>query len=200
MLKDLQFGTRFLRITRRVPANTLASEISGDAHTSEDELAIEDDDPEALDAPMSSYEHMRVVQCDVVYSPPYQVPVLYLTFAESTTNKSIPLPSPDEVYKALVSNEFKSAMRDVGVMGALSMGEHPVTGVPAYFVHPCRTQEVLAPLLGSAKVDSSETSPQKAMKYLMLWFGVIGASVGLSVPIRVAKLFVDSRGDALESA
>lgn len=192
----MQVGTRFLRITRRIPASALASEGNGDSHACEDEVAIEEDDPEALATPVGKAEHTRVVQCDVAYSPSYQVPVLYLTFAERLSNKGIALPSPDEVYEMLVPKEFKLAMHDVGVMGALSMAEHPVTGGPAYFVHPCRTQEALAPLLDNAKSSSSDANAGKAVDYLMLWFGVIGASVGLSVPISAARLFADSRGDA----
>lgn len=79
-------------------------------------------------------------------------------------------------------------------MGALSMSEHPVTGIPAYFVHPCRTQEAMSPLLEYASRDAK---PCSGMQYLLLWFGVIGASVGLSVPIGVAKQFADETGDAV---
>lgn len=125
------------------------------------------------------------MQYDVVYSPAYQVPVLYITFSDAATKKSIALPSPDELYRFLVPDGLKSPMRDVGVMGALSMSDHPVTGVPAYFVHPCRTQEALAPFLRDPRPDGGA---QKPLDYLMLWLGVIGASVGLSVPVNVARL------------
>jgi ubiquitin-like-conjugating enzyme ATG10 len=193
----LQFDTPYLRITRHIPSALLASKDIGISQMTEDEAAIEDDDPEALVAPEAKYDHMRVVQCDFVYSPSYQVPVLYLTFAERSTNKPVPLLSPVEVYQVLIPDEFKSAMRSVGVMGALSMAEHPISGVPAYFVHPCRTQEVMSPLIQNAEIGKAEADPLKAMDYLMLWLGVIGASVGLSVPINVARLFADSRGDAV---
>jgi ubiquitin-like-conjugating enzyme ATG10 len=85
-------------------------------------------------------------------------------------------------------------------MGALSMAEHPISGTPAYFVHPCRTQEVMPPLLlllQNADPNKPDADPRKAICYLMLWFGVIGASVGLSVPISVARLFADGRGEAV---
>jgi ubiquitin-like-conjugating enzyme ATG10 len=196
-LNNLQFGTRYLCITRRVPSSSLASQSSGDSQTGEDEEAIEEDDPEALVAPIGKNDHERVVQCDVVYSPSYQVPVLYLTFADRSTNRSVSLPSPDGVYEILVPAGFKAAMRSVGLMGALSMAEHPVTGAPAYFLHPCRTQEAMSPLLDNATMGYSEADPRKATNYLMLWFGMIGASVGLSVPVNVAKLLADGRGDAL---
>jgi ubiquitin-like-conjugating enzyme ATG10 len=193
----LQFNTRYLRITRHIPAGSLASKDTRDSQTAGEEDAIEDDDPEALVAPVARHEHMRVVQCDIAYSPSYQVPVLYLTFVERPTNRSVPLPSPNEVFDILVPDDFKSAMRSVGVMGALSMAEHPINGVPAYFVHPCRTQEVMSPLLQNVDSIKPEFNSPKAMNYLMLWLGVIGASVGLSVPINVARLFADGNGEAL---
>lgn len=84
-------------------------------------------------------------------------------------------------------------MRSVGVMGALSMAEHPITGIPAYFVHPCRTQEAMSALLENA---SPKAKPCSGTQYLLLWFGVIGASVGLNAPIGVAKLFASGSGDA----
>lgn len=191
----LQYGTRFLRITRRIADDLRAKEATCDSQAVEIEVAISDDDEdsEALVAPIASQDYTRVVQCDIAYSPTYRVPVLYLTFSEVSTNKSIALPSPDEVYEILVPEDFKSPMRSVGVMGALSMAEHPITGIPAYFVHPCRTQETMAPLLENA---SPKARPCSGTQYLLLWFGVIGASLGLNVPIGVAKLFANGSGDA----
>ena len=192
----LQYGTRFLRITRRIADDLRAKEATCDSQAVEIEVAISDDDEdsEALVAPIASQDYTRVVQCDIAYSPTYRVPVLYLTFSEVSTNKSIALTSPDEVYEILVPEDFKSPMRSVGVMGALSMAEHPVSGIPAYFVHPCRTQEAMSPLLSNAKPDAHS---RDGTRYLLLWFGVIGASVGLSVPLDVAKLFADWNGDAV---
>ena len=156
-------------------------------------MAIPDeDDSEALVAPIVNHDCTRVVQCDIAYSSAYQVPVLYLTLAQRSTNQSIALPSPGEVYEILVPGSFKSPMRSVGVIGALSMAEHPITGSPAYFVHPCRTQDALSPLIDNASPDAKQCS---GMQYLLLWFGVIGASIGLNVPISVAKIFADESGD-----
>jgi ubiquitin-like-conjugating enzyme ATG10 len=195
-----------MRIVKRVPtpARQAAESINENVHESEDGIGedeIEDEDPEALFVPAAAaaakrQDPDRVVQYDVVYSPSYQVPVLYLTFANpSTNNKSIPPPSADEIYSMLVPRGFKTPMRDVGVMGALSMAEHPITGMPAYFVHPCRTQEALAPLLGDT---SRKAGSEPAVEYLLLWFGVIGASVGLSVPMNTARLLAERRGEATE--
>ena len=187
-----------MRITKQIANRTAQAVehsnggIQESEHESEDEL--EDEDPEALFVPTAAAAKRqdldRVVRYDVVYSPSYQVPVLYLTFAKASTSKCIPLPAADELYEMLVPQGFKTPMRDFGVMGALSMAEHPITGMPAYFVHPCRTQEALAPLL---RDTSGETGSEPAVEYLLLWFGVIGTSVGLSVPVNTASLLAERR-------
>ena len=197
-----------MQITRQVSAPTeqAVKNSDGEIYESEDEIEIEDEDLEALSRPAaasssssSSSAAGRGLDCmvryDVVYSTSYQVPVLYLTFADASTSKHIPLPSADEVYDMLVPQGFKASMRDVGVMGALSIAEHPITGMPAYFVHPCRTQEALTPLLAGA---SQTAGTEPAVEYLLLWFGVIGASVGLSVPVHTASLIAERRGEATE--
>jgi ubiquitin-like-conjugating enzyme ATG10 len=189
-----------MRITKRTSTRTeqVMENSNAGAHESEEEIEdeIEDEDPEALFVPTAAAKRQdldRVVRYDVVYSPSYQVPVLYLTFAEATTGKSTPLPSANEVYSMMVPQDFKTPMRDVGVMGALSMAEHPVTGMPAYFVHPCRTQDALAHLLED---HSQKARSEPELEYLLLWFGVIGASVGLSVPVNLARLLAERRGEA----
>jgi ubiquitin-like-conjugating enzyme ATG10 len=189
-----------MRITKRISTRVeqVVDSCNGGVHESEDEneIEIEDEDPEALFVPAASANRQaldRLVRYDVVYSPSYQVPVLYLTFAEATTSKGVPLPSADEVYGMLVPQGLKTPMRDIGVMGALSMAEHPINGMPAYFVHPCRTQEALEPLLAET---SYKTRSEPELEYLLLWFGVIGASVGLSVPMNTAMLLAERRDEA----
>lgn len=133
-------------------------------------------DDEALSIPRSSTDADLRVVYDIVHSTSYQVPVLYLTF------KDVPKgvrPSLGEVYGLLIPDAQETQIRSVGVMGALSMAEHPMTSVPAYFVHPCRTQEAMEPLLNGQKV--------KPEHYLLLWLGLIAGSVGLNVPIELAQ-------------
>lgn len=66
------------------------------------------------------------------------------------------------------------------------MAEHPVTGTPAYFVHPCRTQEAMLALVTERTV--------KPQDYLLLWLGVIGGGVGLNMPIELAQMVGASSG------
>lgn len=167
-------------------------------HGGERDDEIDEDDPEALAVPLErgSEQPTQAVAYDIVHSPSYQVPMLYLTFINLATNKSLPLPSPDEIYKTLVPEDFKGQMREVGVMGALSMAEHPLLGTPAFFVHPCRTQDAMAPLIENAEESSGH---QRAVRYLMLWLGMIGANVGLSVPTSVAQAIAQKRGEKVDN-
>ena len=58
------------------------------------------------------------------------------------------------------------------------MTDHPVTGTPAFFVHPCQTAAAISTVAGHGEV-----APER---YLFLWMGLIGQSVGLNVPMELA--------------
>lgn len=77
-------------------------------------------------------------------------------------------------------------MQDVGVQGAISQADHPVRGVPYYFVHPCATAAAMA------EWDAAEMGPAE---YLMAWVGIIGSAVGLYLPVCTAVADVDSTND-----
>ncbi|KAI6838136.1 hypothetical protein KC332_g8303 [Hortaea werneckii] len=138
-------------------------------------LHFEEDDSEILTklSPSSTgVQNAREIHYDIVYSPTYQVPVLYVAFPSSDRS---PLPSPDEVYDLLVPEPYRAQLQAVGPMSALSMtGEHPVTGGPAYFVHPCLTQDSMRAVMAGRRVSGAE--------YLAIWFGIVGSTVGLSLP------------------
>ena len=124
---------------------------------------------------------------DITRSPSYQVPVLYVTFKLSTAGRTSSVPSLDAVYDLLVPPSQKAQLQATGVMGALSMTDHPITGTTAYFIHPCRTSEAMQAVSGDKNVKPEE--------YLLLWLGLVGPSVGLTLPIAFAE---EIRRKALE--
>lgn len=126
-----------------------------------------------------SAEPRVVAVYDTVHSPLYQVPVLYIHFRQQAGSKPSSL-SLDQVYALLVPSLQQGQMQNIGILGALSMTDHPVSNLPAYFVHPCRTREAMAELLTGRTV--------KPIEYLLLWFGLIGAGVGLNIPADVAEV------------
>ncbi len=119
----------------------------------------------------------------IIHSPTYQVPVLYLSLEWSKGGKP---PSLQEVFEPLVSPSYQAQIQNVGVMGGLSMTDHPISGLPTYFVHPCRTSEAISAFTGSKNIMPTD--------YLVKWIGLVGGSVGLNVPIALAqRLFVEDK-------
>ena len=45
-------------------------------------------------------------------------------------------------------------------------------------IHPCNTPDAMRELIGARKVSG--------IQYLLIWFGLIGASVGLHLPKELA--------------
>lgn len=172
ILRHLQPDNKILRITKKATCST------NDMNSSEEreEEATEEDD-EILHRSPNDFHNTFVVY-DIIHSPSYQVPVLYVKF-QSNGSSLRRQPSLDEAYEQLTPSPLQGQMQKVGVLGALSMTEHPITGMTAFFVHPCRTAEAMREITGDA-----ETTPEK---YLMLWMGLIGQSVGLTVPMELAR-------------
>ena len=56
---------------------------------------------------------------------------------------------------------------------------HPVTDIPCFWVHPCRTAESMGEILEDRRNEMS------SMEYLMVWIGLVGSAVGLVLPIDV---------------
>ncbi|GAD93518.1 autophagy-related protein Atg10 [Paecilomyces variotii No. 5] len=142
-------------------------------HNHEDELSVdqvEEDDNEALIRPACPATRVEI-EYSITRSPTYQVPVLYFTWRHA------PPAGPrgiDTVYTYLVPDQYKDELKAVGVLGAISMGDHPETGTPAYFVHPCNTADALTQIAKDKDLDPES--------YLLLWFGLVGNCVGLHLP------------------
>lgn len=113
----------------------------------------------------------RVVY-EIHLHPTYQMPCLWFTL------QGLPASEPafdvDTVFRRLVPDQFKDALRGVGPIGGISGDHHPVTGLPSFFVHPC--------LLGDAMVAFDCAKDD----YLMTWLGLVGGCVGLWVPKEMA--------------
>jgi len=65
-------------------------------------------------------------------------------------------------------------------VGGISAAPHPITDVPAFFIHPCQTKEAMEGLECDIR------------NYLMAWIGLVGGCVGLWVPSEMAKEVMES--------
>ncbi|KAJ5860590.1 Autophagy-related protein 3 [Penicillium soppii] len=126
-------------------------------------------DPSPQEALVRTQPSLQV-DYDIVWSPTYQVPVLYFGL-RSHSHGPLGL---DEVYQYVVPEQYRQQLKNVGVMGGISMGYHPDSGAPAFFVHPCNTADAIAHL-----ADAQSVSPGS---YLLIWLGLVGHCVNLHVP------------------
>lgn len=177
---QIQHDAQILRIVKRIKQTSDAH-----YHLDDEEDELFEDDNEVMDRDSDDAHHLLVIY-DIVHSPTYQVPVLYVTFMLCTSSarsfsSQINL---DKVYELLAPGLLRPQMQSIGVMGALSMTDHPATGAAAYFVHPCRTVEAMDAVTGHEHV-----SPQK---YLLMWIGLVGQSVGLEVPMKLAEAMMEA--------
>ena len=160
---------------------------SGGDHKEDLDEIHEFDDEVVYPPPKHSHGGLRV-DYDIVHSPSYQVPLLYVTVKSYDNQGWKPLQLlVDEAYRLLTPRVNREQLRNVGVVGALSITDHPVSGLPVYFVHPCRTGEAMEAVMISTKKAS--TKPEA---YLMLWMGIIGSSVGLDMPVDLAARIIPS--------
>ncbi|KAF1982362.1 hypothetical protein K402DRAFT_340566 [Aulographum hederae CBS 113979] len=120
---------------------------------------------------VASVSQVSTIEYDILLSPTYQVPVLCFT-ARKPDNRPF---STEEIYSFVVPQSFKAQARDVGVMGAISVTDHPISGMPVHFVHPCLTSEALS--------KCASGSPVQIKDCLFLWLGIVGGCVGLHAPL-----------------
>lgn len=134
-----------------------------------------------------------LVDFNILLSTTYRVPVLYFRL------RNLPVRGPqglDAVYQILVPRDAEAALRGSGVMGGISMAvssnanmpqrhnnkhqNHPVTGMPWYFIHPCNTAKAMEDIIGTRQISELE--------YLLIWIGLIGGAVGLYLPKELAMI------------
>lgn len=51
---------------------------------------------------------------------------------------------------------------------------HPLTDIPAYFIHPCNTADAMREVASGKALTPEE--------YMLAWLGLVGGFVGLHVP------------------
>ncbi|KAK3831541.1 MAG: hypothetical protein J3R72DRAFT_454768 [Linnemannia gamsii] len=131
--------------------------------------------------------HYLSVNYHIVFSPSYQVPVLYFN-AYRPDGATISL---EDIYDSLVPEEWRGAIRNAGLNGGISQQDHPVLNTPYFYMHPCETVPLMETIIQNqssssnsivtgAKGDGSSTSVLE--NYIMTWLSFTGQAIGVSVP------------------
>ena len=105
----------------------------------------------------------------IVYSETWQDPVIYFTVQRRDGS----LCDRDFVVSILRTKSRQNQVEDSWEF--VSYDEHPITGTPALFLHPCRTKERLQVLA---------RCPQTAPERLWSWMSMVFPSLGFSVPAK----------------
>jgi len=116
----------------------------------------------------------RTVRRDyhILLSSTWQAPVLYFSALWEETLEPLTL---TETYKFLVDDSSEEAIKDVSIIGGISHGDHPILGLPFYFIHPCRTADLLKDIQdGNEQITCQEL--------LQVWIGLVGGVVSIPVP------------------
>jgi len=119
------------------------------------------------------YSNQPYVIYDILLHPTYNMPSLWFTLHD--------LPKGDSTFdiscafRYLVPEKQKGALRSAGITGGISAAPHPITDMPAFFIHPCHTREAM------------ENFDCSLENYMMLWLGLVGGCVGLCLPIEMAQ-------------
>ena len=133
-----------------------ASHEEPDPETLGAECAFEDEDAATCFSPsdngkrsLREEETVVYLEYHVIYSPSYQVPVLYFT-ASYASGKQLPL---ERVWQVLSPVRSKVAGMKWGLATQL---EHPLLSCPFYHIHPCHTATAMERAFGMLGSVSEE--------------------------------------------
>jgi ubiquitin-like-conjugating enzyme ATG10 len=174
--------TNYLRITKQLCTDDHSRE-SSKHEAEQDEL--EEDDDEVMQPARAP---PALVLYDILLSPVYRVPVLYISISDSQHRYP---PTMSTLYEHLISPHFKAQTEHSGVIGGVSIivsctlglyqlatkcpQDHPISNSPVFFIHPCQTPEVMEATVGRRDINAPE--------YLLIWIGAMGKCVGLDIPL-----------------
>lgn len=106
----------------------------------------------------------------IVFSDTWRVPVLHFTVQDSNGN---PCPR-DLVLTMLPASSLQEDTWDF-----VSYDEHPITGTPSYFLHPCQTQDVMS-------LMQKDGGHHMATR-LLSWLSLILPAVGHTLPSKIFR-------------
>ncbi|CAO3618307.1 unnamed protein product [Cunninghamella echinulata] len=108
----------------------------------------------------------------ILYSPTYQVPVLYFN-AQHMDGSTLSL---EEIYEYIIPDTYKKELKTspINVYGSISQADHPLNGAPFWYIHPCQTQNMLQSIAG---VDDLSVD-----NYIKIWLSFVGPIVRHHIP------------------
>ncbi|GAA5931932.1 hypothetical protein JCM3775_000081 [Rhodotorula graminis] len=149
-----------------------------------DELALAADDDAATvaveSASSASHELGCTVLLSICYSPTFSVPVLWF---EAHQSSGTPL-SLEQVLRSTLFHDGHG-LSSGDATPFVSQADHPATGRPSWFLHPCETEGIVAEVLEGGRAErghereGERRSDPDDDEWFASWLTVVGAVVDL---------------------
>lgn len=84
----------------------------------------------------------------------------------------------DELEEFVINPNYREPLKSSTLMqqGSISQQEHPILGLPFYYIHPCDTASLMS------QVDLSNIN-----YYIMSWLSFFGPLIGLYLPSKISS-------------
>ncbi|XP_069483673.1 ubiquitin-like-conjugating enzyme ATG10 isoform X2 [Ambystoma mexicanum] len=155
--------------------------------TMKDAVALSTDDPQTSSSSSMALDVIRF-EYHVLYSISYQAPVLYFR-ASFLDGRPLSL---EEIWKGV--HEFYRPRLLQGPWDTISQQEHPLLGQPFFVLHPCRTNEFMAPILA---ISGKE---KRNINYITSWMSIVGPVVGIHLSMSYGLTISDHGTHAEKSS
>ncbi|KAF9133543.1 E2-like conjugating enzyme atg10 [Mortierella sp. 14UC] len=175
-------GTGFTTATIDPADQLLLDELADIPDGDDEEQGVDSEGNSVIETSADTTLNYLSVNYHIVFSPIYQVPVLYFN-AYRPDGAAISL---EDIYESLVPEEWRGAIRNAGLNGGISQQDHPVLNTPYFYMHPCETVPLMETIiqnnnnLTAAKDGTSQ--PSVLENYIMTWLSFTGQAIGVSVP------------------
>ncbi|ORX50555.1 hypothetical protein DM01DRAFT_1096478 [Hesseltinella vesiculosa] len=170
---DAVVGHTYLQCKHNVSTVHQASVTStwADPALTQDDPALAQDDPAEIGRADQSPTTVVTLDYHILFSPSYQVPVLYLD-AFFTDGRQLTL---DDLYRLVIPPVYKDDLQKAHLQaqGSVTQADHPILGRPFWYVHPCDTQTLLRTLSPAPPLDA----------YMKTWLSLVGPVFQCPVPL-----------------
>jgi hypothetical protein len=166
-------------IRRCAPKNSVKDSENDDlavlVHTEQSELH---EDPDVSPVPQLPCDEDCYWEwhLSVAYSDTWRSPVLYFHVHEEARRGGGPVCARQSIVDFLTALHHQNQVAES--WDFVSQDEHPITGLPSFFLHPCRTNERLAHLVANQQMKCASTPD--AVRVLR-WMALLLPSVGLAL-------------------
>ncbi|KAI9314266.1 autophagocytosis associated protein [Dichotomocladium elegans] len=146
--------TRYQYLTRTVRRPVRAAKVmkarDGDSDSDDDDGSVIHDDPATARIQTTGF---MTLEHHVVYSPTFQVPVLYFNGYDANGSAL----SLDAIYDSVLAlPHLETSLRasHLSQQGSITQTEHPILGFGFWHIHPCDTQNMMTLVAPHASTEN----------------------------------------------